>query len=71
MAVIDDLNAAYANVAANLKAITLNPKPSYNVDGKQVQWKELFETYTGQLQSIEQAIQRAGGPFMIETKVVT
>jgi hypothetical protein len=65
MAAIDSLNAAYANVAANLAAITANPKPSYDIDGEHYSWQELFDSYTKQLLVLKQRIQDEGGPFEI------
>jgi len=71
MAVIDDLTAAKAQVAANLKAITLAPKPSYSIDGENVSWSELFASYTEQLANLNRLIQEEGGPFSIATKMST
>jgi hypothetical protein len=71
MAVLDDLNAAYANVAAQLNSMTINPKPTYSVDGVSYSWGQHFEDLTNQSMVIEQMIQRASGPFQIPTRAVT
>lgn len=63
MAAIDDLQAAYDNVARNLRAITADPKPNYSLDGESYSWQQLFEAYTNQLEALQKAIQAAGAPF--------
>lgn len=71
MAVVDSLTTAYANVAANLAAITANPKPTYNIDGKSFNWQELFDSYTNQLKALKRAIQDEQAPFQISSRGVT
>lgn len=68
MAYQDDLESARDNIAANLKSMTATPKPSYSIDGQSFSWAELFSLYTNQLKAIEEAIQRAGGPFELRTR---
>jgi hypothetical protein len=66
--VLDNLTAAKANVAANLAAMTASPKPNYSLDGESYSWAELFDIYMRQLLTLDEAIERAGGPFEIRTQ---
>ena len=63
MAVIDSLTTAKAQIAANLAAITLNPKPTYSVDGQSVSWSEYHAMLAEQMARINDLIQVEGGPF--------
>lgn len=71
MAVLDDLTTAYANVVANLSAMTTSPKPSYTIDGETYQWAELFQIYTNQAKVLREEIQAAGSPFEIRTAALS
>lgn len=66
-----NLITAKEQVAARLVELTASPKPSYSVDGQSVSWESYFATLTNQLQALEQAIQRADGPFEVRTQGVT
>lgn len=70
MAAIDNLQTAYNNVSASLAAITADPKPTYLIDGQSVKWQELFDSYMNQLEKIEAAIARAGGPFELSSDAI-
>ncbi len=71
MAAVDDLTTAYNQVCANLKTITVTPKPTYSIDGVNVSWKELYDSYIQQMLTLEQAIQRAGGPYQKTSRATT
>jgi hypothetical protein len=66
---LDNLKTAHSQIAANLVEITLKPKPTYSIDGENVSWESLVQMYTNQLLVLEQAIQRATGPFQIATRM--
>ncbi len=63
-----NLQAAYQNVCANLAAITANPKPTYNVDGVNVNWQEYYDSLVQRMLELEQAIQRAQGPYELRSR---
>lgn len=44
-----DLQATYANIAAQLRDMTVNPQPSYSEKGRSVSWDEHFSALTDQL----------------------
>ena len=52
-AYLDNLLAARDNVAANLAAITAEPKPNYRIDGQMVSWQHLFDSYLNQLERLD------------------
>jgi hypothetical protein len=68
---LDNLTAAYNNVAANLAAITASPKPTYSLDGETYDWNQYFQLLTQQMLTLEEAIQRAAGPFEIRTQALS
>ena len=68
--VLDTLIQAKANVCNLIQLITLTPKPSYSINGQNVQWTEYFKTLTDQLAVINQQIQVAGGCFELQTQAV-
>jgi hypothetical protein len=43
-------------IAANLVNMTANPKPNYIIDGQYVMWRDLFDSYTKQLQAVNKLI---------------
>lgn len=65
--VLAALQQAQQNIANNIQEMTLKPKPSYNIDGVSYSWSELYNTYMQQMKELEQSIQRAGGPFQLES----
>lgn len=63
MAAVDDLGTAIAQVAAQIKDITLNPKPTYSVNGQSVSWESYLSMLTDQLVKLQAAQQSLAGPF--------
>ncbi|HEX3870237.1 MAG TPA: hypothetical protein VHV77_07375 [Pirellulales bacterium] len=59
---LENLMTARQNVAANLAEITAQPKPTYAIDGQEVSWQSLFESYVAQLQALNAQI-AAADPF--------
>ena len=53
---LENLQTAYEQVCANLVAITATPKPSYNIDGQDVDWTEYMKMLTEQLEALAAAI---------------
>jgi hypothetical protein len=53
----ENLTTTRNQIAANLVEITANPKPSYSIDGQQVDWQSLFDSYMNQLAKIDLLLQ--------------
>jgi hypothetical protein len=62
---LDNLNAAYVNVAQLIADVTVNPQPSYSENGRSVSWSEYLAMLIDKQKALLQAIQMAGGPFEI------
>jgi len=63
MSAVDDLGTAITQVAAQIKDITLNPKPSYSVNGQSVSWESYLSMLTEQLIKLQTAQQSLAGPY--------
>lgn len=59
---LENLNAALANVDAQLAAITATPKPTYSIDGKSVSWGEHFNNLIAAREKLIPLIIQAEGP---------
>lgn len=53
---IDDLKETRDNILELMKAVTSKPKPTYNIDGQNVEWKEYMEMLTEQFKNINSLI---------------
>lgn len=69
MAVIDDLKAAKASIAAELAAISIAPKASYSIDGQAVNWVEYHDSLVRRIESINKLIQ-AEEPWLLVSGVL-
>jgi len=67
---LENLQTARDQIAANLAAITAEPKPNYSIDGQSVSWQSLFESYTDQLLKLD-ALIAAAEPFEIHSQGTT
>ncbi len=67
---LENLLTARQNIASNLAEITAQPKPSYSIDGQQVSWQSLFDSYIGQLQALNAQI-AAAEPFEFSSQGCT
>lgn len=56
---LENLLTARDNIAANLAAITADPKPNYSIDGQSVSWQGLFDSYMAQLAQLDAQINAA------------
>ena len=65
----DDLGVAIANMTAQIREITANPKPDYSIDGQSVSWASYLSMLTSPLISLQQAKQSLEGPFQRVTRV--
>lgn len=63
MAASDDLGVAIAQIAAQIRDITANPKPSYSINGQSVSWESYLSMLTGQITQLQQAQQSLAGPW--------
>ena len=67
---LENLVAARDNIAANLAALTADPKPNYSIDGQSVSWQSLFDSYLSQLEKLDAQI-AAADPFEIHSQGLT
>lgn len=44
------------------------PKPTYSVDGESIQWESYRQALLNSLLTLDQAIQREGGPYLIQQR---
>ena len=56
---LENLQTARDQIAANLAAITAEPKPNYSIDGQSVSWQDLCDAYLRQLAAIDAQIAAA------------
>lgn len=70
MAAIDDLITARDNIAARIKEMTTNFKPTYTVDGRTFQWGELLSIYMKSLSDLKLQIASEEGPFSLESTML-
>lgn len=59
----ENLATALANVAAKLADITVNPKPSYSIDGQSLSWGTYYKDLVELRNSLKAALLDAEGPF--------
>ncbi len=71
MSALSDLDDAIDNVAALLKDLTANAKPTYSVGGQNVSWGEYFSTLSSQLKTLQENRQLLAGPFEYRTTGIT
>jgi len=64
----ENLQTALDGIAAKLADMSANPKPDYSVDGESYSWAGLFQMLTAQQKELEQALQRANGPFEVRSR---
>ncbi len=67
---LDHLKQTRDQVAANLAAITADPKPSYSIDGQSVSWQSLFDSYVTQMERLESQI-AAAEPYEFQSRGAT
>lgn len=70
MADIDDLKTIKTQVISLLKDLTVNPKPSYDLDGQKVSWAEYQQMLFARLDVLNQLI-AADEPFELHTQGYT
>ena len=71
MAAIDDLQAAYSSMAANLAAVlAAGPQAGvdYSIDGESYSWADYAAMLTTQLRALKIQIQLEGGPFTVRSR---
>jgi hypothetical protein len=64
---LENLTTARDQIAANLAAITAQPKPTYSIDGQSVSWQSLFDSYIAQLDKLN-ALIAAAEPFEVQSQ---
>ena len=64
----ENLQTALDGIAAKLADMSANPKPDYSVDGESYSWAGLFQMLVAQQKELEQALQRASGPFEVRSR---
>lgn len=68
MSYLESLATARDNFAAKLAEISVDPKPSYSIDGQSVSWTEYYRFLSEQVDKLNAQI-AAGEPFEIEHQV--
>ncbi|MES2342315.1 MAG: hypothetical protein V4597_11600 [Pseudomonadota bacterium] len=63
-----NLDVAIDNVVARILEVTSSPKPNYTLDGEQYEWSDYLDMLNRQLLVLEQARQRADGPFEVRSR---
>jgi hypothetical protein len=61
--VLDKLYVARDNLLEQKVQLTLSPKPTYNIDGQEILWKDYLEYLDKALIDILKIIQAHEGPF--------
>lgn len=61
------LTEARDNILELIVKVTINPKPTYNIDGQEVKWAEYLDTLRKNLAAIEDLINDKEGPYELET----
>jgi hypothetical protein len=64
-----NLIAALANESAY--QVSYGAKPSYQIDGEQVQWTEYRDRMIDKIETLNKLIQVEGGPFELRTQGVS
>lgn len=67
----ENLSTARDNIAAQLAAMTVSPRPNYSIDGESMSWQSLFDSLNTQLEKINEKIQMADGGFEVVTRGIT
>ena len=70
MSILSDLQTARAQIATQIKDITLSPKPTYSIDGQTVKWTEHLKELRAALRALDEDIQNEEGPFEETTRVI-
>jgi hypothetical protein len=68
VAVQDTLIQAQQNIANLIVQVTVNPQPSYTVDGESYSWTEYLAMLISQQKALAEAIQVVGGPFEFRSR---
>lgn len=68
----ENLTTTRDNLAAKLAAITSDPKPTYTIDGQNVQWRELYDSLTAMLKNVNAEILAAeqSAPFELISEII-
>lgn len=54
--VLENLQTAKENLAAKIAEVTLDPKPSYAIDGQSVQWESYLAMLINQQEKLNELI---------------
>lgn len=65
------LTQAYNNLAGIINQITLNPKPTYDVDGQRVDWAAYLTSLISALAKLRTEIEKEDGPYEELTQLYT
>ena len=66
MAYLDDLKTARDQIATQIRDISLNPKPSYTIDGQTVSWTQHLNMLIEKLKPLDIAI-NAAEPYEVQS----
>ena len=59
----DNIATIRSNLYAYLATESANPKPSYTIDGQQVDWNQMRQAILAQIDSLNQQLAAATGPW--------
>lgn len=67
----ENLATIRSNLLAYIATESANPKPSYSIDGQSVSWADHMASLWRQLESLNEQIAAAGGPFEVVEEAIT
>ena len=67
----EQLETIKSQTLANIVAITASPKPTYNIDGQEVEWSEYLKQLQETLAWVNEQLVQAGGPYEVHTQGFT
>ena len=62
---LSQLQLARDQIAALIVSLTASPSPNTNLQGRSIETGTYLQQLLGELQALDEAIQRAGGPFEV------
>jgi hypothetical protein len=66
-----NVQIAIDNLSGKIAELSVNPKPSYEVDGQRVEWTEYFRMLCQQLDELRRIQMKLQGPIVKYTRGIT
>lgn len=64
----ENLATIRSNLLTYIASVTANPKPTYSIDGQSVSWDDHLASLWKQLESLDEQIATAGGPYEVHSQ---